>query len=107
MKKFPIFFLPTPWTKPWEKNIASFFNRCFHTPGKIVFFLVRPQTLFLGMFCLKRKDEEISILFIFFAFFFQAALLAIDKTRQDNTLFGVITHIAHYSETIINVNLKN
>ena len=45
------------------------------------------------MFCLKRKDEEISILLFFFFslfFFLQAALLTIDKTRQDNTLFGIL-----------------
>ena len=96
MKKFP-FFLPTPWTKPWEKNIASFSSRCFHTPEKIVFFLVRPQTLFLDMFCLKRKDEEISILFccccFFFRFFFCRQLYSLYRLTVSTSAYLRKIHI--------------
>ena len=46
------------WTK--KGNFATFLNRCFHGEERLLFYIERHQTLFLGQISLKRNDKEIS-----------------------------------------------
>ena len=38
--------------------LGLFFNRCFHSLERLVFFLEHLETLFIRIFCPERKDEE-------------------------------------------------
>ena len=48
----------------WENpNFATFLNRCFYSPQRLVFYLLRLQTPFLALFCQKRKEEKMTNFF--------------------------------------------
>ena len=47
----------------WKNaNFASFLNRCFYGQKRVLFYIERHQTLFLGEMYLKGKEKKIQIL---------------------------------------------
>ena len=44
-------------TNPGNGNFTTFLYRCFYSPGRVVFYHKRYQTLFLGLFNLKKRKK--------------------------------------------------
>ena len=53
-------FWEKPWTNPFGKmqNLRLFSNRCFYRLKSLFLYVERDQTLFLGIFSLKRKGQK-------------------------------------------------
>ena len=51
-----------PWTNPFEQisaNFAFFLNRSFYSLKGFVFYLEYYRILFLGLFCIKKKEKTL------------------------------------------------
>ena len=53
-------FWEKPWTNSFAKmqNLRLFSNRCFYRLKSLFLYVERDQTLFLGIFSLKRKGQK-------------------------------------------------